>query len=249
MDKYHPEILRQYLGSKRGGSIQDVDHTTKQAADICGRCQGASEAAKGPEPVSREERASFGEKVKPLEENALREFSISHDLWIYEADFLTKYNERLIGAGAEQKVYLSDDGYKVLKVNIGRFHSNWLEYFNRLMFHRFLFPSTAYETIGFTEDEGTFAIITQQSFAILNQGASRETVEPFLNDHGFERYKNDDYYNKNIGVKLEDLHDENVFVDDSENLLFIDPVIYFETLDLKLGGKHIFHFPFDQKNP
>ena len=119
--------------------------------------------------------------------------------------------------------------------------------FNPLLFHAFLFPATKYTTVGFTEDEGSFAVITQQPFAILSQGAPREIVENYLNNHGFTRTKNDDYYSKTIGVKLEDLHDENVFLDEEKNLLFIDPVIYFETLDWKLGGKLIFNFPFKLK--
>jgi hypothetical protein len=49
-----------------------------------------------------------------------------------------------------------------------------------------------------------------------------------------------------VGYKafLEDLHDENVFMDEEENLLFIDPVIYLETVDMGLAAKSIFHFPF-----
>lgn len=244
MENHYPEILGQFLGQKRDGGAENFDLTTKQAADICGRCQSASEAAQGPEPLGREERSAFAEKVKPLEEIALGQFAIQHHLWISPADFLNKYHNRFIGAGAEQKVYLSENGFQVLKVTWGRFHPTWLEYFHRLLFHRFLFPATAYDTVGFTEDEGKFAVVTRQTFAILEEGASRENVEPYLHNHGFERFKNDDYYNKNIGVKLEDLHDENVFLDSAGNLLFIDPVIYFETPDLKLGGKHVFRFPF-----
>jgi Ser/Thr protein kinase RdoA (MazF antagonist) len=58
------------------------------------------------------------------------------------------------------------------------------------------------------------------------------------------RTKNDDYYNNDLGIILEDLHDENVFMDENEHLLFIDPVIYLETVDMGLKGKSIFRFPF-----
>ena len=52
--------------------------------------------------------------------------------------------------------------------------------------------------------------------------------------------KNDDCYNRAIGVKLEDLHDENVFLNEEQDILFIDPVISFETLDLRLGESIFF---------
>lgn len=120
MENHYPEILRRYLGEERRGDSDIYDLTSKEAADICGRCQSTGEAAKRPEPLGREERAAFGEKIK------------SH--------FLNKHKGRYIGKGAEQTVYLAENGYSVLKVNQGRFHSNWLEYFNRLLFHRYLFP-------------------------------------------------------------------------------------------------------------
>jgi hypothetical protein len=245
MEEHYPEILRRFMGEERDGSFEYYDKTTKDAADICGASQGTSSAAKGTEPVNRQERAQYSEQVRPLEEAALKQWALHERLWIAEKDFLSRYAIRKIGSGAEQKVYLKEDGLTVVKVNKGRFHGNWLEYFNRLLFHAFLFPATKYTTVGFTEDEGSFAVITEQQFALLNQGASREVVETYLNNHGFIRLKNDDYFNRAISVKLEDLHDENVFLDEEGNILFIDPVIYFETKDLKLGGELIFHFPFN----
>lgn len=232
------------MGEERDGGHEYVDETTKKASDICGASQRTSIAAKGAEPVNRQERSIFSEQTRPIEEAELKKWAVKNNLWISEDDFLTIYRDRKIGAGAEQKVYLNKDGSTVLKVNKGRFHTNWLDYFNRLLFHSFLFPATRYITVGFTEDEGSFAVISEQPFAILDQGASREVVERFLNSHGFERLKNDDYYSKLLGVKLEDLHDENVFLNDKQNILFIDPVIYFETADLRLGGEFVFHFPF-----
>lgn len=158
--------------------------------------------------------------------------------------FLTSIESRFIGAGAEQKVYLDPDGATVLKVNKGRFHTTWLDYFNRLLIHAFLFPATNYVTAGFTTDEGEFAVITRQPYATLETGTTRESVASYLEQQKYCRLRNDDYCNQSIGVRLEDLHDENVFQDREENLLSIDPVIYFETADLKLGGELVFRFPF-----
>jgi hypothetical protein len=84
----------------------------------------------------------------------------------------------------------------------------------------------------------------KQTFAILNKGAPRNNVEDYLTLHGFARTKNDDYYNSDLGIILKDLHDENVFMDEKESLLFIDPVIYQETIDMGLKGKTLFRFPF-----
>jgi hypothetical protein len=243
MDEYFPQIIRQRLGEQRDANNENIDEPTKAAANICGASQTASEAAKGTEPINRKERTVYNEIVRSLEENALQNWSQNRGLWISEHNFMRQYATRQIGAGAEQKVYLHPNGREVVKVNTGTYHGNWLEFFNRLLCHAILFPATKYSTIGFTKVEEIFAVLIQQQFALLTEGAPRSIVEPYLNRHGFIRTKNDDYYNPALGIILEDLHDENVFLLE-EQILFIDPVIYFETLDMALKQNVLFRFPF-----
>lgn len=97
--------------------------------------------------------------------------------------------------------------------------------------------------VGFTKAEHVFAAVIRQQFALLTEGAPRSIVELYLNKHGFIRTKNDDYYNSALGIILEDLHEENVFMLDGQ-ILFIDPVIYFETTDMALDKNVLFRFPF-----
>lgn len=243
MDDHFPEIIRQWLGKQRTDDNESFDKATKDAADICGASQVASEAAEGKEPVNRKERAQYSAAVRIIEESALRDWAQREGLWISEQEFVERYAKRQIGAGAEQRVYLHPNGREVIKANTGTYHGNWLEFFNRLICHAILFPATKYVIIGFTTIDQTFAVIIQQQFALLTEGAPRDIVEPYLNQHGFTRTKNDDYYNPALGIILEDLHDENVFLLE-EQLLFIDPVIYFETMDMALAKNVLFRFPF-----
>lgn len=243
MDEHFPQIIRQWLGYQRNANNESVDTATKDAADICGICQATSEAAKGKEPINRKERSSFNTVVRPFEENALQFWAKRKNLWISEHDFLRQYSTRQIGAGAEQKVYLHENGREVVKVNTGTYHGNWLEFFNRLLCHSILFPATKYSIIGLTSTQQNFAVVLKQQFAVLTEGAPRSIVEPYLNRHGFARTKNDDYYNATLGIILEDLHDENVFILERQ-ILFIDPVIYFETPDMALDRNVLFRFPF-----
>lgn len=245
MDEHLPQIIRQWLDDQRDACNESIDAATKDAASISGASQATSEAAKRAEPVNRKERAGYNAAIRSLEENALQLWSQSKGLWINEHDFAEQYATRQIGAGAEQKVYLHENGREVIKVNTGTYHGNWLEFFNRLLCHAILFPATKYRTIGLTRIEHTFAVIIQQQFAILAEGAPRSIVEPYLNKHGFIRSKNDDYYNSALGIILEDLHDENVFLLE-EQILFIDPVIYFETMDMALDKNILFRFPFSK---
>ncbi len=243
MDNCIPEIIRQWLGEQRIENNRIVDTTTMQAAYICGGCQASSANAKGKEPINRKERTQFNFAVRHLEEITLTNWAKDNGLWVNQYDFEEQFSSRKIGQGAEQKVYLHQNGRDVIKANSGSYHGNWLEFFNRLICHSLFFPSTEYITIGFTILDDTFSVIIKQPFALLNQGAPRHIVEPFLKQFGFVRTRNDDYYNGKLGIILEDLHDENIFLLD-EQILFIDPVIYFETPEMGLEKNYLFRFPF-----
>lgn len=52
-----------------------------------------------------------------------------------------------------------------------------------------------------------------------------EQVKIFLTQNGFENNRNNDYYNPELGIVLEDLHDENVLTR-NDILYFIDTVFY-----------------------
>lgn len=56
-------------------------------------------------------------------------------------------------------------------------------------------------------------------FTILKQ------VKDFLTKNGFQNNRNNDYINPQLGIILEDLHDENVLTKD-DILYFIDTVFY-----------------------
>ena len=53
-------------------------------------------------------------------------------------------------------------------------------------------------------------------------------MKRFLSENGFENTRNNDYFNSQLGIILEDLHDENV-ITFQENLFFIDTVFYLTT--------------------
>ncbi|GEP52772.1 hypothetical protein FNO01nite_34440 [Flavobacterium noncentrifugens] len=52
-----------------------------------------------------------------------------------------------------------------------------------------------------------------------------QQVKTFLTQNGFENNRSNDYFNSELGIILEDLHDENVLTR-NEILYFIDTVFY-----------------------
>jgi hypothetical protein len=155
---------------------------------------------------------------KKQEEKRLEGYISENKLWV-EID-LTQY----VSEGAEQKVYLKDSE-SVLKLNDSIYYNSWRDYLYNLLLHNFFFPDTAYDLIGFTKSDGVLYAVVHQSYVSITETTDLEKVKDFLIINGFKNIRNNDYYNPDLGIILEDLHDENVLTK-NEVLYFIDTVFY-----------------------
>jgi hypothetical protein len=155
---------------------------------------------------------------KKQETKRLENYISDKNLWI-DID-LTQY----VSEGAEQKVYLKDTE-NVLKLNDSIYYNSWKDYLYNLLLHNYFFPDTAYDLIGFTRDNEILYAVVQQSYVSITSNTDLNQVKEFLTLNGFENNRNNDYINPELGIILEDLHDENVLTR-NEVLYFIDTVFY-----------------------
>ena len=155
---------------------------------------------------------------KKQETKRLEIYISAKNLWI--AIDLTQY----VSEGAEQRVYLKDTE-NVLKLNDSIYYNSWKDYFYNLLLHNYFFPDTAYDLIGFTKDNEILYAVVQQSYVSITSNTDLNQVKEFLTLNGFENNRNNDYINPELGIILEDLHDENVLTR-NEVLYFIDTVFY-----------------------
>jgi hypothetical protein len=79
--------------------------------------------------------------------------------------------------------------------------------------------------LGFTKENNVLYAVLRQPFIIADSQVELSDIKKFLTFNGFENYKRTDYAHKELGLILEDMHDENVLVN-SETLFFIDTVFY-----------------------
>lgn len=165
------------------------------------------------------EESESTKSVKEQEREKLEPYSDSNSLWAPEIDF-TQY----VSEGAEQKVYLNSPSH-VLKLNDAIYYSSWRDYFINLLLHNFFFPDTAYEFIGFIKENETLFALVKQTFVKETTGTNLNQVKTFLLENGFTNNRNNDYINIEVGIILEDLHDENVLTCNGL-LYFIDTVFY-----------------------
>ncbi len=78
------------------------------------------------------------------------------------------------------------------------------------MLHNYFFPDTEYDLIGFTKDNDVLYAVVQQKYVTVNATTDLNKAKEFLESNGFQNNRNHDYIHKDLGIILEDLHDENV---------------------------------------
>ena len=156
---------------------------------------------------------------KSEETQRLESYIILNNLWAKDIK-LSQY----VSEGAEQKVYLKDSEY-VFKLNDSIYYTSWRDYLYNLLLHNYFFPDTAYELIGFIKDKSILYAVVQQSYVAITAHTDLQQVKKFLTQNGFENTRNNDYFNPELGIILEDLHDENLLTR-NEVLYFIDTVFF-----------------------
>ena len=91
--------------------------------------------------------------------------------------------------------------------------------------HNYFFPDTAYRLLGFTNENNILYAVVEQNFVTVTSTTNLALVKEFLRSNGFINNRNNDYINIELGIIIEDLHDENVLTK-NEVLYFIDTVFY-----------------------
>ncbi len=164
--------------------------------------------------------AQTNEPNKKEETKNLIQYINENNLWNCDVNF-----SLFISQGAEQRVFLQSKT-KVLKLNDSIYYASWVDYFNNLLLNNYFFPDTAYQLLGFYKsDNDTIYALVEQNYVESYQPTDLSNVKEFLRNNGFINTKNHDYYNPDLGIILEDLHDENVLTA-NEILYFIDTVFY-----------------------
>ena len=157
---------------------------------------------------------------KQEETKKLIDYCNKNNLW---ADDKINF-DLFISEGAEQKVYIKNDK-TVFKLNDSIYYSSWEDYFINLSLNNYFFPDTSYLLVGFCMVDETLYALVEQPFVKANQPTDLSLVKEFLLANRFVNTRNHDYFNSDLGIILEDLHDENVLTQDGL-LYFIDTVFY-----------------------
>ena len=174
-------------------------------------------------PTSTTVKEGFESNAISKEEQAklIEEYISENGLWVKGPPSQDRYLTR----GGEAKVYLHTDGRHVIKLNDAIYYATWLEFLNSILLHNLIFENTAYILEGFIKEKDVLYAVLRQPFILSDAQADLNDIKKLLSFNGFENTRRQDYLHKELGLILEDMHDENVLVN-SEILFFIDTVFY-----------------------
>ena len=159
-------------------------------------------------------------QYKQKETKIIIEFCNQNNLWVKdEINFDLFFSE-----GAEQRVYIKNDK-TVYKLNDSIYYSCWQDYFLNLLLNNYFFPETSYTLVGSCLIEKILYALVEQPYVKANQPTNLDLVNEFMLANGFKNTRNHDYFHPELGIILEDLHDENVLTQDGF-MYFIDTVFY-----------------------
>ena len=172
------------------------------------------------------------------QESALEEWAKEKGIWVDNTtELLTgRYGDPFAAEG-EAVVYLSSDGKTVIKEIGLNYYIEPQLLLDRVVLHNALFPETTLTLSRFGRNSnGEFVIVATQPF-VEGDPVTQEEIVEFMDKLGFKPYngRNTEFINKEKGLLINDLHDENV-IRKGDTLLVIDGDFRLNTANYGLGG-------------
>lgn len=187
-------------------------------------------------PERQAARNAFSRLIRPHEEEVLRDWAERNSLKL-DAD---AFNEHWLSqgqqGGQEHKVYLASDSVSVIKANNLSLYGTYLEFFQSMQLHNWLFPTAPVRLEWFIQDEGLLKPVMSQPFIKAKSSADTTEVAQHMANMGFGPLPNvpDAYLHDRIGVEVHDLHGENAVIERDGGVTVIDSNNYMHA-DSKLA--------------
>lgn len=153
----------------------------------------------------------------------LRQWAKDNGCWIEDPSTLGIYVDR----GSENEVYMSTTDLKIYKLNDFRYSDDNLQpFFERISAHNCYFKDCAYTLIGFSVNQSgkVCAVLTQQVITNARMATPKEIASE-LERLGFHAEDNNEYFTNNTH-DIFDAVPNNVLVDDTGHIYFIDTIIF-----------------------
>ena len=187
-------------------------------------------------PEKRAARNAFSRLIRPHEETALRNWAHRDALIADADDFNRHWQAQGQQSGQEHKLYLASGTGRVVKANNLSPYGTYLEFFQSMQLHNWLFPTAAVNFEGFMQDEGMLKPVFSQPFIGARAGANAREVAAHMANMGFRPLPGvpDSFIHDRLGVEVHDLHGENAVIERDGGVTVIDSNNYMRA-DSKLA--------------
>lgn len=187
-------------------------------------------------PQRRAARNAFSRLIRPYEQDSLRGWAEQNALMADADAFNRHWQAQGQQGGQEHKVYLASDTGRVIKANNLSPYGTYLEFFQSMQLHNWLFPTAAVSFEGFIEDEALLKPVISQPFIRARASADSNEVAAHMANMGFRPLPDvpDAYIHDLLGVEVHDLHGENAVIERDGGVTVIDSNNYMHA-DSKLA--------------
>lgn len=184
----------------------------------------------------RTARNAFSRLIRPHEETALRNWANREGLIADSADFNRHWQAQGQQSGQEHKLYLASGTGRVVKANNLSPYGTYLEFFQSMQLHNWLFPTAAVSFEGFIQDEAMLKPVISQPFIRARSSADSNEVAAHMANMGFRPLPGvpDAFIHDLLGVEVHDLHGENSVIERDGGITVIDSNNYMHA-DSKLA--------------
>jgi len=177
-----------------------------------------------------EGRNKVNNLVRPQEERELRAWAEQAGLMLDSAAFDAHWRAQGEKGEAEHRLYFDQTAQRWFKSNNLSNYGNWMAYFQAIQLHNWLFPTAPLRFEGFVDEGPHLRPVISQPHIPALRGATQVEIDATMLQLGFEPIRTRDparqydYLSKSLGIEVNDLHDENVLVTRTDEVVVIDPV-------------------------
>jgi hypothetical protein len=195
--------------------------------------------------AKKEAKNKLSRLLKPKEQLALYKWAKEKGHLLSNSGFTSSWKNDGKKGETENEVYFDEKNKIWMKRNDLSYHDTYLGFLQRVAIHNNSFPEAPLTLIGFVVDRNRnlpdrpemLKPVLSQPHVEAERGATPEEVEKVMLGLGYEKINEVDYYHPELHIRVEDLHNENVFFRDGD-IIVIDPVIFLDERgkEMRLSG-------------
>ena len=196
-----------------------------------------SESAVGDAGTKLARNRSEREGTKEIKKELLKGWAIATGNWHTGIHDFTN-DTAPVAQGKDSTVYKSKDGRHVIKFSKGKSDKRFSTDIDAANLFSFVFPSTAYDIVGYGEIDGNFVTILRQPVVDIERPLTEQERVDYMRSLGFEPMNKENTTFTNGNIVVSDLQRGNIVFSKKGNIAVLDADVKLYTKDI--GGAYTY---------